>query len=97
MYYFVFIFCEEKGEVFRKSLCCVPCSDSGDSDGVDSDTDNQKKTRKPEKSEGKNVKESGKERRKKESHKKVLLYGLIIGGFRRGRAKGATIPPLFFS
>lgn len=70
--YFVFIIGAEKGEIFRKSLSCVTCSNSDDSDGVGSDAENHKKTTKTNKIEEKSVKESN-ERRKKESHRKVKL------------------------
>ena len=59
---------EEKGEIFRKSLCCEPFSDSDDS-ASDSDAENHKTT-KQGKTEENSVNESTK-RRKKESHKKV--------------------------
>ena len=65
----VFKIREEKGEIFRKSLCCVPCSDSED-DGVGSDAENHK-TVKQGKIERNSDNESSR-RRKKESHKKVL-------------------------
>lgn len=61
----------EKGETFRKSVCRVLCSDSGDSDGVDSETDTPKKARKAEKREEKNNKEVEKGRWKKESREKM--------------------------
>ena len=69
---FVFVIGKEKGEIFRKSLSCVTCSDSDDSDGVGSDAENDKKTTKVNKTEEKSVKESN-ERKKKESHRKVKL------------------------
>lgn len=47
------------------------CSDSGDSDGVDSETDTPKKARKAEKREEKNNKEVEKGRWKKESREKM--------------------------
>lgn len=77
--HFVFIIGEEKGEIFRKSLSCVPCqSDSDDCDGVGSDVENHKKTTKPKKIEETSVKESSERRNKKESHRKVLQLRLKI-------------------
>ena len=54
------------------------CSDSGDSDGVDSKTDSPKKARKAVKREEKNNKEAEKERRKKQSHEKVLIKHFVL-------------------
>ena len=56
---------EEKGEIFRKSLCCEPFSDSDDRVSV-SDAENHKTTKQLGKTEGNSTK-----KRKKESHKKV--------------------------
>ena len=61
---------EEKGEIFRKSLCCVPCSDS-ESDGVGSDDGENHKTVEQGKIERSSDNESSR-KRKKESRKKVL-------------------------
>lgn len=69
---------KEKGDTFRKSVCRVSCSDSGDSDGVDSKTDSPKKARKADKREEKNNKEAEKERRKKQSHEKVLIKHFVL-------------------
>lgn len=67
--------CEEKGEIFRKSLCCVPPSDS-ESDGVACD-DEKTARGKQGKIEENSVNEST-ERKKKESRRKVLSVTVIL-------------------
>ena len=70
--YSVLTVVEEKGEIFRKSVCCVPCSDSeGDEVATDAESNNCK-TAKQGKIEENTVIEST-ERKKNESRKKVSL------------------------
>lgn len=66
---------KEKGEVFRKSLCCVPSYDSEEEDVLGGDSENHN-TVKQGKTRGGNPENETPRRSKKESRKKVLKITL---------------------
>jgi len=67
----ILIIDEDKGEIFRKSVCCITYSDNEESDAESNNKDNQK-TEEQQKSEGKPGKSFSK--RENEPNKKVSIF-----------------------